>query len=124
MENTMTETNRHFSPRATLAAIGLKIRAMNLLTPIKEKVKIAQKTIKHEPFEKLQDALIIILAGAHGLVEINTRLRSDPPAVEQLKEEGALLPPNEKSGPGFFHPHPFFATVPLAASQRRPVRAE
>src|SRR5262245_31211927 len=78
MENTMTETNRHFSPRATLAAIGLKIRTMNLLAPIKEKVKIAQKTIKHEPFEKLQDALITILAGAHGLVEINTRLRSDP----------------------------------------------
>ncbi len=74
----MTETNRHFSPRATLAAIGLKIRAMNLLAPIKEMVKIAQKRIKHEPFEKLQDALITILAGAHGLVEINTRLRSDP----------------------------------------------
>ena len=48
----MTETNRHFSPRATLAAIGLKIGAMNLLAPIKEKVKITQKTIKHEPFEK------------------------------------------------------------------------
>jgi hypothetical protein len=78
MENTMTETNRHFSPRATLAAIGLKIRAMNLLAPIKEMVKIAQKRIKHEPFEKLQDALITILAGSHGLVEINTRLRSDP----------------------------------------------
>jgi hypothetical protein len=74
----MTETNHHFSPRATLAAIGLKIKAIDLLTPIKEKVKITQKTIKHDPFEKLQDALITILAGAHRLVEINTRLRSDP----------------------------------------------
>jgi hypothetical protein len=34
--------------------------------------------IKHEPIEKLQDALITILAGAHGLSEINTRLRADP----------------------------------------------
>jgi hypothetical protein len=51
---------------------------MDLLAPIKEKVKIAQKTIKHEPLEKLQDALITILAGAHGLSEINTRLRSYP----------------------------------------------
>jgi|SRR5215813_11509341 len=66
----MTDTSRHFSPRATLAAIGLKIRAIDLLAPLKEKVKVAQKTIKHEPIEKLQDALITILAGAHGLSEI------------------------------------------------------
>jgi len=74
----MTDTSRHFSPRATLAAIGLKVRAIDLLAPLKEKVKVAQKTIKHEPIEKLQDALITILAGAHGLSEINTRLRADP----------------------------------------------
>jgi transposase len=77
-ENALTDTRNHFSPRATLAAIGLKIRMMVLLSPIKEMVKIAQKTIKHEPIEKLQDALITILAGAHGLSEINTRLRADP----------------------------------------------
>lgn len=74
----MTDTRNHFSPRASLAAIGLKIRMMGLLSPIKEMVKIAQKTIKHEPIEKLQDALITILAGAHGLSEIITRLRADP----------------------------------------------
>src|SRR5688572_15427843 len=62
----LTDTRNHFSPRATLAAIGLKLRMMGLLSPIKEKVKIAQKTIKHEPIEKLQDALITILASAHG----------------------------------------------------------
>src|SRR5215510_16135558 len=38
MENPMTEANRQFSPRATLAAIGLKIRGMNLLAPIEEVV--------------------------------------------------------------------------------------
>ena len=36
-----------------------------------------QKSIKHKPIEKLYDAFIAILAGAHGLSEINTRLRSD-----------------------------------------------
>jgi hypothetical protein len=40
-------------------------------------VQIAQKTVKHTPSDKLYDAFISILAGAHGLVEINTRLRSD-----------------------------------------------
>jgi hypothetical protein len=68
----------HFTPRATLAAIGGKLHALDLLAPIEEKVRINQKMIKHEPFEKLQDALITILAGAHGLSEINTRLRADP----------------------------------------------
>ena len=68
----------HFTPRATLAAIGVKLRTLDLLAPLKERVKIGQKTIKHEPFDKVQDALITILASAHGLSEINTRLRSDP----------------------------------------------
>ncbi len=40
-------------------------------------MRIAQKTVKHTPIDKLQDAFISMLAGAHGLVEINTRLRSD-----------------------------------------------
>jgi len=35
----MEETNKWFSTRATLAAIGLKITALDLLAPIKEKVK-------------------------------------------------------------------------------------
>lgn len=73
-----TADTAHFTPRAPLAAIGVKLRTLDLLAPIKEKVKIDQKTVKHEPFDKLQDALITILAGAHGLYEINTRLRSDP----------------------------------------------
>ena len=62
--------------------MGLKLQAMKLLAPITEKVKIAQKTIKYGPLDKLQDALITILAGAHGLSEINTRLRADP-ALQQ-----------------------------------------
>ena len=45
--------------------------------PIRARVQIAQKTVKHTPIDKLQDAFISLLAGAHGLVEINTRLRSD-----------------------------------------------
>jgi hypothetical protein len=39
---------------------------------------IAQKTVKHAPIDKLNDAFISLLVGAHGLVEINIRLRSDP----------------------------------------------
>ena len=59
----------------------MKIRSLKLLQPIAEEVKIRQKTVKHTPIEKLTDALITILAGAHGLSEINTRLRGDAAAA-------------------------------------------
>jgi hypothetical protein len=71
------KTTQHFSAHATLAAIGLKIRSLQLFNPIEKSVCIFQKSIKHKPVEKLYDAFIAILAGAHGLSEINTRLRSD-----------------------------------------------
>ena len=70
-------TTRLYSPRATLCAIGIKLRSLKFFDTIAEHVKIRQKTIKHTPAEKLTDALIAILAGAHGLAEINTRVRPD-----------------------------------------------
>jgi hypothetical protein len=74
-ESTTTE---YISSAASLAAIGTLIRERNLFGPIREHVKVNQKTVKHTPVDKLYDAFIAILAGAHGLVEINTRLRADP----------------------------------------------
>jgi hypothetical protein len=70
-------SSRLYSPRATLCAIGLKLRSLKFFDSIADHVKIKQKTIKHTPVEKLTDAFIAILAGAHGLAEINTRVRSD-----------------------------------------------
>jgi len=70
-------TARLYSPRATLCAIGIKLRSLKFFDPIAAHVQIRQKTIKHTPVEKLTDAFIAILAGAHGLAEINTRVRSD-----------------------------------------------
>lgn len=70
-------TTRHYTPHASLAAVGIRINRLRLFDTIKEHVFIKQKTVRHRPVEKLQDAFIAILAGAHGLCEINTRLRSD-----------------------------------------------
>jgi hypothetical protein len=70
-------TQKHYSLRAILIAIGTKLGALKLLQPIEELVRIRQKPIKYSPVQKLMDALITILAGAHGMSEINTRLRSD-----------------------------------------------
>jgi hypothetical protein len=68
---------QHYTPHATLAAIGIKIDRLQLFDTIGKYLFIKQKTVKHRPIEKLKDAFIAILAGAHGLYEINTRLRSD-----------------------------------------------
>jgi len=60
----------------------VKLSQLNLFGPIRTTVQIRQKTIKHTPTDKLYDAFISLMAGAHGLVEINTRLRTDP-ALQQ-----------------------------------------
>ena len=77
-DSTTKPVQRRFSPHAALAALGLRVRQLNLFGPIQEQVKIEQKVVKHTPIQKLYDGFITILAGAHGLVEINKRLRNDP----------------------------------------------
>ncbi|MET0622204.1 MAG: transposase [Pyrinomonadaceae bacterium] len=74
----MSTTVKHFSPRASLAALGLKLRRLSFQEAIANTVKVPQKTVRHTPAEKLYDAFVAILTGAHGLSEINTRLRADP----------------------------------------------
>jgi hypothetical protein len=75
---TIMAGRRQFSPCASLAALGVSLQERDVLGPIRERLVIAQKTVKHTPLDKVYDAFITLLAGAHGLVEINTRLRSDP----------------------------------------------
>lgn len=77
-ESTTTSvTTTHASPHASLAAIGALLRHRNLFDPVRQRVTIAQKSVKYTPTDKLYDALIAILTGAQGMVEVNTRLRSD-----------------------------------------------
>jgi hypothetical protein len=76
--NESTTHTKQFTTCASLAAIGVKLHDLDLFGPIRKTVQIAQKTVKYEPIDKLYDAFISILAGAHGLVEINTRLRAEP----------------------------------------------
>ena len=72
-----TTANKHFSPRASLAAMDLKLQELKLIESITQAVKIPQMKVKFTPAEKLYDAFITILAGARGLNESTTRLRSD-----------------------------------------------
>lgn len=78
MNESTTKTTCHFTPAASLAAMGVKLNQLKVFDPIRKKVQIAQKTVKQTPIEKVYDAFISLLAGAHGLGEINSRLRADP----------------------------------------------
>ena len=75
--NECTTITEHSSPCASLAAIGVHLQSLHLFEPIRQTVQIAQKTVKYSPADKLSDAFITILAGAHGIVEVNSRLRAD-----------------------------------------------
>ena len=80
--------NTRYSGHASLAAIGNYLSQLELLAPIKEGVRIKQKTVKFTPFDKLTDTFILLLTGAHRMVEINTRLRADPSLVEAFGKTG------------------------------------
>ena len=77
-ESTINGEQRQFSSAASLAGIGLYLNHVAVFEPVRHWVKINQKTVKDAPSEKLYDSLITLLAGGHGIVEVNTRLRSDP----------------------------------------------
>jgi hypothetical protein len=71
--------NNHirFSPRASLAMTGICMQQMGIWPIVSEHVTVKQKVMVHTPLEKLQDAFINIMAGGHGLVEVNNRVRPD-----------------------------------------------
>jgi hypothetical protein len=70
-------TSERLTCCASLAALGQILQQRDLFGPVRNLVKIEQKTVKHSPSDKLYDALIAILSGAHGLVEVNARVRAD-----------------------------------------------
>ncbi len=68
MKKIKTEKQKsRYSPYAVLAAIGMKLKAMNLFGIIFQTVNIAQKTVKHKPAEKLKTKLTNELARFYAL---------------------------------------------------------
>ena len=73
----MDDYSTRHSACASLAAVGLHMRQMGVWQTIDRHVHIKQKVIKHTPSDKLKDVFINILAGGHGLIEVNSRVRPD-----------------------------------------------
>jgi len=68
---------QHSTAHASLAALGVHLCHLDLFGPIRQRVHLAQKTVRYAPTDTLYDAFSALLAGAHGLVEIHGRLRPD-----------------------------------------------
>mgnify|MGYP001563398714 CR=1 FL=1 len=66
-----------FSGHASLAVVGTWMNQNKTWEEIESRVKINQKVIHHTPTNKLKDLLIHILAGGHGIADINQRVRTD-----------------------------------------------
>lgn len=73
----MEEQAHYYSKQAGLIAMANRFREMGMWEAVEKEVQIKQKIRSYTALEKLLDVLLLILTGGHGLVEINTRLRSD-----------------------------------------------
>lgn len=99
MKESPTPTTRHFTGCASLAAVGLKLRELDLFGPIRNKVQIKQKTVKDMPIDKLYDGFISVLAGAHGLVEIPRVAQRAAPFSELVEDHVWWAIPSMTSEP-------------------------
>lgn len=77
-ESSASPTSSRATPRAALAALGVKLCDLDLFGPIRARVQVPQKTVLYTPIDKLYDCFIGILAGAKGIADINRVLRADP----------------------------------------------
>lgn len=68
---------QQFTESGTLSLVGLQFQHWGIWQIVAQHVQIKQKILCHTPLEKLQDCFVNILAGGHGVVEINTRLEDD-----------------------------------------------
>lgn len=66
-----------FSGQASLLLLLHDIERRGVWKTIGERVAIRQKTVRYTPLQKLQACFVNIVAGGQGVVEINTRVRSD-----------------------------------------------
>src|SRR5690348_17067755 len=75
--STAPEASEQFSSQASLAVMGKRFLDMKLWDEVRQRVHIRQKVLRHTPTDKLLDCFISMLAGGHGIVEVNTRVRPD-----------------------------------------------
>lgn len=69
---TLTDSNR--MAHVPLAALGYALQRVHALDPLRQ-VTLPIKTIDHSPFEKIIEAIVLILAGGRATSQIDVLLR-------------------------------------------------
>jgi hypothetical protein len=77
-----------YTSHGSLIAVAMWMKHKAIWDDVNKKVTVPQKTVRYRPTDKLLAILVAILSGAHGLVEVNTRLRSDHALSEAFGLEG------------------------------------
>jgi len=73
----MDKDKPKFSVCASLAGVGVWMSEKKVWSIVEKHMQIKQKVIRFTPTEKLLSALMNILAGGHGMYELETRVRPD-----------------------------------------------
>ena len=82
MSQSTTSLHGEFTAQASLAGLVAHLASRGIFDEVRRGVHIRQKTVKDSPQDKLLDILLVLLAGAQSLVQLNTLLRADP-ALQQ-----------------------------------------
>jgi hypothetical protein len=77
-----------YSGQASLAVVGRWMIQHRIWDKVAERVQIKQKVRKYRPIDKLLDVFLNMLAGGHGVVEVNTRVRPDEGLQRAFGREG------------------------------------
>jgi hypothetical protein len=64
--------------RASLCALGEYLRRHCFFAPLREQVKIPQKTVMYRPIDKVLDGLLGLLCGAKTIAQSHVTIRIDP----------------------------------------------
>ncbi len=84
----MAKSSKFHSGRASLCALGEYLRRRQFFAPLREQVKIPQKTIKYRPVDKLLDALVSMLCGAKTIAQSNVTVRVDAAVQRAFGRKG------------------------------------
>jgi Transposase DDE domain group 1 len=74
--------------RASLCALGEYLRRRCFFAPLREQVKVPQKTVRYRPIDKVLDALVGILCGAKTIAQSNVTIRTDPAVQRAFGRQG------------------------------------
>ena len=93
MNESITKVTKQFTGCASLAALGMKLKQLDLFGPIRKMVQIAQKTVKHTPTDYFSSGLWSALR-THSTEEECRRKALFPPALKRLIEHLHTSPKN------------------------------